>query len=194
MASPGQATSSTRLPPDPPPRRPSPGPVPSRRSAKTSSRALVAPANRAASNCTMASSRSSRSRAISRAPSRMLRAHVPAVSRTGARARRSPAGTRAEAVKEVALNQNAGATPKMATSTPPSGASATWYTTAADHRPLFAATSSCSLTMQGRTDAAAGMKNTATADRPNPIAHTAARWWCPQNCRTLPWWLATRSR
>jgi hypothetical protein len=38
------------------------------------------------------------------------------------------------------------------------------------HAPLFAATSSCSPTMLGRTDAEAGLKNTAPADSPNGIA------------------------
>jgi hypothetical protein len=98
-----------------------------------------------------------------RMPWPMRRAHEPAASGAGRSARRSRARVSAETVKVAALNQSAGVTPQAATSAPRSGASAIWETTAADHRPLLAAASSCSLTMAGRTDAAAGLKNTAPA-------------------------------
>ncbi len=70
----------------------------------------------------------------------------------------------------AALNQNAGLVPQAATSAPAAGASAIWEATAADHRPLLAATSSPSATMLGSAEAAAGLKNTAPADRPKAIA------------------------
>ncbi len=72
----------------------------------------------------------------------------------------------AEMAKLAAFSPNAGATPRAATSAPPSGASAIWETTAADHRPLLAATSSCSSTMKGSTEAEAGLKNTRAGRQP----------------------------
>ena len=70
----------------------------------------------------------------------------------------------------AALNQNAGATPQAATTAPASGPSAIWETTAADHRPLLAATNSSSSTTLGRAEAAAGLKNTAPAANPTATA------------------------
>jgi hypothetical protein len=76
----------------------------------------------------------------------------------------------AQTANVAALNQNAGATPQTATSAPAAGARAIWEITAADHSPLFAATNSSSATMPGRVEAAAGLKNTVPADRPNATA------------------------
>jgi len=42
--------------------------------------------------------------------------------------------------------------------------------TAADHRPLLAASNSRSSTMPGSAEADAGLKNTAPAERPNATA------------------------
>ena len=51
-------------------------------------------------------------------------------------------------------------------STPATGASTTWVSTAADQTPLFAATSWSSRTRVGSRDAAAGLKKAAPADSP----------------------------
>jgi hypothetical protein len=143
-----------------------PGPTPRWRPANTTSRALVAPADRAASSCTSPNSRSSRSATSSRAPSPTWPNQEPAAVAAGWPGGRSPTSSSAEAAKLAALTRNAGATPTVATRAPARGASAIWEMTAADHRPLLAATSSSSSTMLGSTELAAGLKNTPPAASP----------------------------
>jgi len=76
--------------------------------------------------------------------------------------------------KLAAFAPNAHPYPAVSTSSPASGASSTWLSTAADQIPLLAATSSSSLTSAGSNDPAAGLKNTDPADRPNAMTYTTA--------------------
>ena len=67
---------------------------------------------------------------------------------------------------------NAHPNPAVEASSPATGASRTWLSTAADQMPEFAATSSSSPTNDGSSDPAAGLKNTDPADSPNATAYT----------------------
>lgn len=88
----------------------------------------------------------------------------------GASPGRRPHSSSAETAKLAAFGANAGPKPAVAASSPATGASATWTSTAADQMPEFTATSSSSATSVGSSDPAAGLKNTAPADRPNASA------------------------
>jgi hypothetical protein len=70
---------------------------------------------------------------------------------------------------------NAGPYPTVTTRRPASGASSTCERTAAVQMPELAATSASSRTSAGRTEEAAGLKNTAPTDMANATAYTRQR-------------------
>src|SRR5262249_44077802 len=76
--------------------------------------------------------------------------------------------------KLTAFAANAHPYPAVVVSSPASGAITTWLSTAADQIALLAATSSSCFTSAGSSELAAGLKNTAPADRPNASAYTTA--------------------
>ncbi len=90
----------------------------------------------------------------------------------GASVLRSPRISSALIPKLAAFTANAHPTPAVEASSPASGASSTWLSTAADQMPEFAATSSSLSTKVGSSDPAAGLKNTDPADSPNATAYT----------------------
>lgn len=90
----------------------------------------------------------------------------------GTSAVRSPRSSSALAAKLAAFVANAHPYPAVWVSSPATEARRTWLRTAADQIPLLAATRSSSPTSAGSSDPAAGLKNTAPADRPNETAYT----------------------
>jgi hypothetical protein len=90
----------------------------------------------------------------------------------------SPRRTTAETRKLSALTAKAHSGPTVTTRPPATGASTTWYSTAAVQIPELAATSSSSRTRLGSTGPAAGLKKTAAAENPKATAYTAPGWSC----------------
>ena len=98
-------------------------------------------------------------------------AHRVTTTSAGVRPDRNPATTRADTTNVAAFTANAAPTPKRAITIPTVGASAIWPITAALHSALFAVTTSCSPTISGNSEDAAGLKTTAPAARPNATAY-----------------------
>jgi hypothetical protein len=103
---------------------------------------------------------------MTRTPSR-ARAHRFRVGAGPPEVTGSPRSATAETTNEAPFTAKATPGPTHATRAPAKGASAIWDRTAADQRAEFAPTSSSSSTSDGKTLAAAGVKKTLKAERPN---------------------------
>lgn len=84
---------------------------------------------------------------------------------------RRPLRIRLLTAKLAALKAKAAPNPTLTASSTATGATRTWAVTAAVQMPLFAATSSSSVTSEGSTDWEAGPKNTCPATRPNATGY-----------------------